>query len=158
MTATDIEPLRDFVVALLELSDMNAAVALLATNGNGPAVIGKRLAEICAPNGQADELAQRLRNPEAARQYIRDIVRKFQPFDAIVRDIIPHGRWTKKSQKNYQYKRGNGAKEHRFTPAAEIIEAQRRKNELRKRKIERAELLTRNAFAIHIHARFIQFA
>lgn len=124
MTATDVEPLRDFVAALLELSDMDAAVALLAAKGNGPAAIGKQLAEICAPNGQADELAQRLRTPEAARQYVRDIVRTFQPFDAIVRNILPKGRWTKTGSK-WKGKRGNGAKEHRLTPTAEIVAQQK---------------------------------
>lgn len=141
MTATDVEPLRDFVAALLELSDMDAAVALLAAKGNGPSEIGKQLAEICAPNGQADELAQRLRTPEAARQYVRDIVRTFQPFAAIVRNILPTGRWTKKNEDN-PGKRGLGAKQHRFTPAAEIVaqqaERQAKAEAKRKRNAERA--------------------
>lgn len=138
MTATEVEPLRDFVVALLELSDIDAAVALLAAKGSGPAEIGKQLAEICAPNGQADELVQCLRNPEAARQYVRDIVRTFKPFDAIVRNILPKGRWTKTGSK-WKGKRGNGAKEHRFTPAAEIVAQQAERKAKAEAKRERAE-------------------
>lgn len=136
MTATDVEPLRDFLAALLGLSDMNAAVAQLAAKGSSPAEIGRQLSEICAPNGQADELAQRLRNPEAARQYVRDIVRTFQPFAAIVRNILPKGRWTKPGR---GCKRGNGAKEHRFTPAAEIVAQQAERIAKAEAKRERAE-------------------
>lgn len=112
MTEADLAPFRRFMLDFLALPDVDAAVLTSATLGNGPAGIGAILTQICAPGGEADTLAARLREPKAARAYCRELRRKFKPFAAILRDTMPTGGyWTQPEQTS---KKGRGAQAHKF--------------------------------------------
>ena len=113
--------LREAAAALLSMSDVDAVAALMFASGKWPSEVADASGELCRPNGRADRLVAKFRSdPAAARTCCRAIVRRFQPFAEIVREILPGpGKWT---QSEYPSKFGYGKKPHKFLTAAEVDE------------------------------------
>ena len=140
--------LRETAAALLSMSDVDAVAALMFASGKWPSEVAKASGELCRPNGRADGLAAKFRSDHAAaRTYCRAIVRRFQPFAEIVREILPGpGKWTQYKQAN---KFGNGRKPHKFLTAAEVDELH--KAEVKRERKRTAAATRRKAAA----ARFV---
>ena len=121
--------LREAVAAMLSMSDVDAVAALMFASGKWPSEVAKASGELCRPNGRADGLVAKFRSdPAAARTYCRALIRRFQPFAEIVREILPGpGKWT---QYKHASKFGYGRKPHKFLTAAEV-------DELHKAEVER---------------------
>ena len=111
MTDATIEKLRDFALDLLRLSDIDAAILHLFDNCHALTASSDELARIAMPNGNADALLDRMQDPAAARQYCREVARRFAPYAEVLRAVLPRGRWT---QSKGPSKRGNGNRPRKF--------------------------------------------
>ncbi len=96
MDAATLQPIQRLAARICSLTDVDAACALLVSQGKSPIFAGRELREICRPGGQADRLAATLDDPDAAAQYVQKIAATFAPFTDILRAVEVTGdgeRW-----------------------------------------------------------------
>ena len=126
MDAATLAPIRSLASRLCSLSDTDATFAQLVASGRELAGAAYELARICAPGGEADRLADLLDDPDAAAQYVREIVETFAPFAAILPAVevtAPGEQWVLGTRSGYT--KVSAAEARR-------IEKRRREKELRK--------------------------
>jgi len=90
--------LREVVRTLMEDKDMNVAVVQSIITHAKYVEIGERIGNACAPGGEADRVIEKLRDPAAARVYVRRLLRRFSPFAEILADVLPKGTWRRVGQ------------------------------------------------------------